>query len=239
MRAIKILCFLCFLSTVVFCQQTENSQIAALIKHIENIYGTDNRLVNGESYFEKTALTKGHPYLGDEHWTKGTVCVAGTCFDSVVVKYNIEIGQLILKYRFQDDHFTKIILNESLVDSFHIHHTTFVHSRFFSSDKAFATYYEPIYRNKLVFLKTHKKAYSTRYVNNAPKGYYSASEIDYYLGIKGVFYKTNRKKTLLKHFPDFRKEINKYCRKKKNKFRKANKQELHNLIRYCEKLSKN
>ncbi len=238
MHHAKVLGILCFISTVVFCQQQDkNIQINSLISHVEEIYETDNRLVNGETYFEKSGLIKGHPYIESDKWTIGTLYIAATSFDSVVLKFNIEIGQLILNYRFRDDQFTKIVLNESLIDSFRIHQKTFVHSRHFDTQKAFAQYYEPIYRNKLVFIKTFKKEHINKYANSAPDGYFSDTDINYYLGVNGRFYKTDRRKALLGVFPENRKSIKKYFRKNKIKLQKANNQELYKLIRYCEKIS--
>jgi len=221
--------------------QTKNDAVdpSSLIDFASGIYGVSNKLVNGEVYLDNSKLIAGHPFLDAPYWNTGKLHISGTTFDSVLLKYDIQIDEVILKTRINDSTFTKVVLNKSLVDSFSVHNKFFAHSRHLPFEAEEDRYCEVIHHEKMVALKTYKKEFIRKYTNSAPHGSFSSANTHKYIIINGHTHKTDRRRAFLRLFPDHRKSLRKFCRNHDINFRKANTNQLQKLFNYCEKLLTN
>ena len=128
---LKILHYLLFLSCSLAChpawtQEVSGDSGASLMSCLEEYYGTDDLLANGRLYRPTNTRAARHPYFITDEWQEGAVYVKGRYFDSLSLKYNLEIGRLILKQELKNGVSINVELTGVLVDSFRIGQHFFV-----------------------------------------------------------------------------------------------------------------
>ena len=221
----------------VFAQEQNNDIIKSLDKIIEFtefVYGSDDILLNGQHYTLKNKDAKGHPFFGDGKWSKETLIVKGKVFVDVELIYDVEADKLILNAKYNENTFIKIELSDEVIDSFNIQSHHFINSRQFLSDPGELIYFEQIYNGDFFFLIKHKKILNNAYYDTPPFGRFSDMQSVYYIYEDGKMKRLISKRSFLEYFKENKKEIRKYMRKNKIRYKKASLEELRALVKYCD-----
>jgi hypothetical protein len=81
-------------------------------------YGLDQDLINGLQYYNKHALSKGHPYFQMDQFRKGSISIKGKTYDNVSLKYDIHLQNVELKYETLSGGSNHVITIFDQVDAF-------------------------------------------------------------------------------------------------------------------------
>ncbi len=238
-KKVFIVFFAIFSAFLVHSQQENDTLISSISKLIElsdKYYGTDDFLANGRYYFYKHKNYNGHPFFGNNVWEISNLFVNGKKFNDVKLKYDVESDQLILKTKYNLSS-VDIVLNDELVDSFNIQNHHFISSNQFEENTKLSHYFEIIYKGNFLFLIKHSKILINDYYNSPPYGKYTGLNSIFYIYNKGSFKKLPNKNTFLNYFKPFKREIKKFLKKNKIKYRKTNVNQLHVLLKYCDRIS--
>ncbi|MBI9033665.1 MAG: hypothetical protein JEZ03_04240 [Bacteroidales bacterium] len=206
---------------------------------IEQKYGLDDMLINGEIYFPRHPMANGHAYMNHQNWQKGYIKIGPGLYDNLELKYDIETDQLILNSKTTNKGSIKIILNESLVDEFQLGSHHFINSRLLNITDAKSNYYELIYKGEFTFIKNHKIVFQNIYNNFNPYGKYSEPTASLYITENNQFSKISSKKAFLNYFKPHKKELRKFLRKNKIKYKKATNYQFIRLLKYCDSIYNN
>ncbi|RLD77537.1 MAG: hypothetical protein DRJ07_14545, partial [Bacteroidetes bacterium] len=127
----------------------------------------------------------------------------------------------------------QLVLNSTFVDSFYLGNHAFINLYNQNEIPHQFEYFEKIYTGKDLFLKKYRKKFITVYNNWYPDGKYSSQQYTYYIHYRGSLAKVNSKKAFLSFYDSYRKEIRKFMRKNKIKYKNATKEELIKLMTFC------
>jgi len=195
-------------------------------------------LVNGEMYIPTNPKAEGFPYFNSPDWVRGSVGINGQVYEEIELKYNIERDKLILKTSDRSGKSLFIILNDELIELFQIGEHLFINSSMLSSRKRLNTYLELIYDEEIMFLRSFIKTHLSEYSDKNPFGRYSTQKSQSYIFSNSELYHVGTKKSFLEYFEPQRKEIKKYLKKNKIKYKDASNIELINLMTFCNELSR-
>ena len=160
-------------------------------------------------------------------------------YDNLFIKYDLVIGDVILKAEFKDGVPKLVNLNKFQVDSFLVGNSLFINSRFILEEEKH-TYVEQIYKGKYSLYKKYKKIFIKEYNNITPYGKYSSLKTDIFLIKNDVMQNVNRKSSFLKNFgKEKQNEIKSFMKKNEINYAKASQQELKELMIFCTKTSSN
>jgi hypothetical protein len=93
-----------------------------------------------------------------------------------------------------------------------------------------------IYSGKILFLATYSKSFLKDFSDKSPYGKYSEQQSVYSIYNNQVLTKIASKKALLDYFDPHKKEIKKYLKHNKFKFKKASPSEWYSVIQFCDNL---
>lgn len=221
-----------FLLILTICSfEKANSQINIdyindLFIFTEKQYRADDILLNGEMYFQKHYKANGFPYYKTNEYLKADIYIQNKKFSNKNVKYDLEKDCFITEIEKTDKSLCFFVLNSYLIDSIIINNNKFVHSRLIDIKDLQVGYYEIIFNSKIIFLSKHVKYFKENYTNSNPYGVYSKQNTDYYIYYNNNLFKVNKRRQLLNVFAKEKKEIKKYMRKNKIRYRKANNSDL-------------
>ena len=169
--------FLAFLFSLLFSPylsaQLNSKDIKRFTETVDKAYGINDMLVNGYPYIIPNQMINGHPYLYQNSWIKATIYIDGNKFSGKPVKYDLQKDDLVLKADFGNGRFNLVQLNKMLVDSFKIGNNLFVQSTHYSLNIEEPTYYEELYRNGVLFLRSFDKKFVSNYTELSPRGKFS------------------------------------------------------------------
>ncbi len=213
---------------------SRKNNITGLLEYTASRYEVNDRLIHGFIYSLPDSRIKGHPYYKENEWVRGTVYIGDDSFDEVWLKYDIAIDQVILKARFSNNMFRPIELNSRRVDSFKLHNTLFVNAKHYGLSDAAPHYLEQIIDQNLTFVRRHGKNFISKYDELTPLGQYSQTQSQSFFIEKGDMERIRGRGSFIRHFrPNRRKKIRKFIRNHQISYRKADKQQLQELLQYC------
>lgn len=200
------------------------------------LYGSDDRLINGKFYKPKHFYAKGHPYFQNKNWYSARIHIKGITFNHISTKYNIEDDAIIIQFVSAKKISKNILLHNSFVDSLKIGQQSFHNTRNFNknNDIGFA---EIVYRGKKTsaYFKYRTK-FKNEQTTRIPYGRYLKPTKILYLFDGQNFTSIKSKKNLYNYFPNHKKELAYYKRKNKLRFRKTTHEQIINLLLFCEDL---
>lgn len=211
----------------------QRTALANFINCIELQNGPDNLLINGRPYVSQNPNGDGHPYLVSEEWKPGTVYINGNPYPSNQLKYNLFLGQLIIRHDRPNGTNQTVILSDLLVDSFLLDERLFVDQDLVVADaESVKGYLEQIYSAQLSFFRFQKKIAVTP-SNSKPYGGYSKVRDVYYLIMDSEQHKITQMKDFLACFPDHKSQIRKYMKEHSLRWNKMNNTQFTNLLKFC------
>jgi hypothetical protein len=229
--------FILFFLPKVFTGQGENKTLPGSAEELNMmLYGNSDELINGKTYYQQHPFAEGNPYFGDRWRISGTIFIKGNEYPRQVIGYDIVNEKVILSAFQRNGAQFEVELNETIIDSMIIGNTFFINSTvniIAGFDKGFI---EIIYQGDFMFVKKHKKTFMSQYSANFPNGFYTKDQGNYYIIFDSVPIQISSIKSLLNEFETHRKDIKKYMRTVKFKFKKATNQQWVNLLLYCDKL---
>ena len=228
--------FLMTFGLMVFAQAQE---VEKLYKQTEQIYSTDDLLVNGQIYIPTRPRAKGSPYFGEKEFVKGSVQIKGREFKDVLLRYNLEDQRLILRVAIESGKIITIVLNSKLIDYFIIGGQRFIYVDSFLDDVEVSGFYVLVYKGSFAFLIKYEKSFRAVYDIQTPNGSYTDMKSDYFIFDGNKLIGVSKKKMLLNYFLPQKKEINSFMRKQKIQYKKASMISLNHLMKYCDSISTN
>lgn len=222
---------------------SEPASTNEIIKYTETFYGNDDRLIRGKFYQNDKIILKGHPNFKIRNWVDGPIFIKGITYKDVRIKYNIEIDKIILLADFSNGNTMQLVLNNSLVDSLYIQNHLLINA----SNLPFSLtgFYEPIYNGNFSAYIKHKTRFqitATRKKNSLNTdqiiiGKYKKPASTLYLHIKDEFVEIPNKKALISRFESKKRDINRFMKINLIRFKKADNNQLINLLKYCDEIS--
>lgn len=220
--------------------QQLNDTVINTVKELNDysayFYGIDDWLVNGRKYIPEHGNAKGHAYFSEQDWVTGTLVIKKKTYKDVEFKYNIDLDKIILRAEVTRGGLVYVLLNDDFVTSFIIGEHYFINSAqlLLAGNSG---YFELVFEGKHTLLIKHHKTFISEFNQNAPLGRFSDLNSVKYIYCDGLLNKIPSTKSLLTYFKPFRKEIKKYMKQEKIKYKKATNFELYQLLKYCNEIS--
>jgi hypothetical protein len=215
----------------------DSIKLEMLKKYTEQVYGTDDKIVNGKVYLPAHFNAKGNPYFLTDNWTESTLFIDGGKYDGQETLYNIDIEKLILKTTLKSKEEVLLVLNTDFIEAFYFGDHHFVNGEKHFPGNKFSGFVEQVYEGNFKVLIRHQKNFVSQYTANTPNGFYSGTKSQVFIYDKGELKKLPAKKAILDYFPDNKREINKFLRKNRIKYKKATANQLNELFTYCDDIS--
>lgn len=235
-KQILSLLLLFFFCEFVSAQETVD-KVNDLVEHTEQIYSTDDLLVNGQIYSPGRSLAKGSPYFGENEFSTGKVIIRGRKFDGVLLKYNLVDQRLLLRAAIESGRYVTILLNTNLVDAFTLGDQSFINAENYFQNSDVTGFYTLVYEGRFACLVNYEKTFRAVYDTQTPNGSYTDAHIEFFLLDEGMLVNITKKKALLKHFPIVKNEIKSFMRKYKINYKKASLLSLNQIMKYCDSIS--
>jgi len=219
--------------------QEQSNEVESLYNHTEQIYSTDDLLVNGQIYMPTRPRAKGSPYFGENQFSSGIVIIKGRQFDDVLLKFNLEDQRLILRAALESGKYVTIMLNPKMLDVFSIGGQEFINADHYFNNTDISGFYTLVYEGDFAFLIKYEKKFRAVYDTQTPNGSYNEMSLEYFVLEEGKLENITKKKAFLNHFSNQKKEIKSFMRKYKIQYKKASIFSLNKLMRYCDSVSRN
>lgn len=204
-----------------------------ILTHTNKVYGSDDILINGRIYVPLHSLAEGHPYFETLEWVHGDLFIKGNHYVNVKLKYDIELDEFILSIKDKQERKNYIVLNRHYVDTVYMGKYVFVNTKELQQINQNIGYAELVFEKDFIFLIKYSKDFKKEYSESKPYGEYNKVVANRFISESGDLIKLNTKKSFLDYFESNKKEIKKYMKKNKIKYRKAKSGELNKLLNHC------
>ena len=212
---------------------TDNQDDISILESTEQIYGSDDLLVNGRIYYQQYPLAEGHPYFDTEEWINGSIFIKGRSFLGYEIKYDLEMDEIVLNTRDKRGAFVDIMLNHQVIDSLYFGNRFFINTAQFLTGKPVSNFFEVVFNGIPVLLVHHKKEFLTEYNERYPHGRYRDPPQRLFLYTGNDLVDISKKKAFLNYYEPYKKEIKKFMKRNRIIYKKADNQELFRLMEFC------
>ncbi|MEJ2594352.1 MAG: hypothetical protein P8100_04345 [bacterium] len=221
-----------------YSQQNQYIELAmdSLVALSDSAYGLDTELSNGPIYYQKNLYAQGTPFYESTEWRPGSVTINGRLHTGNLMKYNIETDKLILLVTLRSGLSTSIILDPEHVEEFFLNNQHFIPAENVATDVIRTAYVHEVYKGDITLVASYRKNFINDYNAKTPYGKYSNRQSTYFISQNGSVTRISNKKTLLSLFEDHKRELHRYMKQQKFKFRKADTRQWHDLIAFCDNL---
>jgi len=225
--------------TYIIGQKNEKQELVSnILDKAQQAYGPNEVIENGRIYIPIHPRANGYPYFLDADWMMGKLVMKGDNFNDLNIKYNVNLEELILKKEKENkENHLPIVLNNNFIDSFELEGHHFINLDSMPGTDELSDFAELIYQGEIIFLIKHTKEFLNRYSQSNPYGAYSKLNSTYYIYETERLTRVGTKKSFLNYFEPNRKEIKKFMRQNRIKYKKASHIQLHDLIKYCDEQS--
>jgi len=207
---------------------------AAVVAHFEAQWGPHPFLASGLVYVPLHAGAEGHPFYQSPGWQPGEVYLKGEHFPDLALRYELVTDQLLLHANLPGGAQAAIVLNAQLVDSFRLANQVFVQAQHTGLPDPAATYYSRGYAGDMVLYLGYSKRFLAQYSALAPAGTYAQLTTEYLLLQDGVAYPIPNRRALLRHFAPIKKELRRYLRTHRLRYKQASLSEWNALMKFCD-----
>lgn len=234
---IGVFCFLIVPNA--YSQSDARRQREQIYKDAEKKYGPDDLLVFGKQYFSLHYNAEGNPYLHGDSYRFSQVFIQNKSYENVRLKFDVERQAFVLKHSSYNGTEKLIILNPLRLDSIRYMDALFVYSEHLSADLRPKVYYELIGNGPVKMYIYYTKYYDPvkSVVDSDTGGRYTKIYTIRSLEINGELRRVNSKRLFLSNFDkETARELKRFMRKNRIRYRKANSKQLEQLIRYCNEI---
>ncbi|MBI9069075.1 MAG: hypothetical protein JEZ09_17390 [Salinivirgaceae bacterium] len=217
-----------------FSQEKTNKTVAELYSEFDSKYGLDYNLYKGTKYYNSHSYKYGHPFWKHKNSIIGKVELNGKIYDSINLKYDIYLDELVLDYTTNIGANSQIILNSAIVDNFWIGIDEFVKNNDRNIEYDF---FHLIYKGQFSCYFTYKKEY--KYFKSSSKdGFgYDEEKISKLIVFDGQNHVFKSKKDLLKLLPEeIRLKVKSKIKQNNYKLLRSNQYQLEELFNYINTL---
>jgi hypothetical protein len=210
-----------FLPLSAICQQAADSSDRLLIQHALRFFyksiGENSLLYSGKEYLPYEFPTEGHAYLDADQMQAGSVAYEGILYSGIPVQYDLQRDLLIIKYY---NPVFRISLFTDRVDSFSVanHHFIRLAPDTLTSRQITPGFYEVLYNRKTIILAKRKKVIEETVTVDKIRRRFLQKDI-YYINLNGNYILVKNKANMLDAFSTKKKEISRYLKRNKLRFR--------------------
>ena len=211
----------------------DNYDIVQLENDFREMYGPDQKLINGKQYHNLHVRSTGHKFFGEDEYQKGKLLIDNSLYNDVQLKYDIYNQQVLLLFKQFDIAQKEIIVNDLKLREFQLGDMIFKKCYFPETDTLL---FQVFKGEQLTFLYHWHK-------NSIPvaEGAHSLSEFgdplrkSYVLTPDGL-HRFRNARSFVAAFPQYRSALMKFLRKNKIRLTKASNQQIWELHGYCNQL---
>lgn len=220
---------------LLFSQETDTPVSSYEIRiELDGNYGADQRLVSGTFYHEAPyGSVNGHPFCISEEWKNGQLIMDGIEFENLLLKYDIVSNELVLNTMNLNNTSLQICLKTGNISSFKMENKQFIVFPG-SRNENKPVFCEQVSRGPVDFLLRRTK--EMRIVNSGGNDFEYKEYYNNYLSIGGELIKFRGRRSLIKLFPDHRKDLRKYISQQALLLGRKNTDDRAMLVDYCNKL---
>ncbi|MGC9344615.1 MAG: hypothetical protein ACP5E3_18055 [Bacteroidales bacterium] len=192
--------------------------------------------INGWEY-RMVPARSGHPFVFSKVWQFEEINSDLGVRNDYLMNYDVYQDELVIQTFFQGSP-AQIVLNPANIRSFKIEEHHFINPQKLPdlAETGLKGYYEIIYEGNLKFFIKHIKQISDE---GSMKGRAYESKIDYFIFLDDNLYSIKNKRSLLKIFPEYKKEISRYMRDQQILINSASVLSLKALMNYVDQLVTN
>jgi len=218
------------------------SKSDTFVNCLNNYFGADDLIMNGDQYTPSNPKIKGNPFYSKSEFSNGTVYIKGRTYPNLLLNYDILHNDLVVVNNSKSLSIA-IIANHELIDSFYIFNANkyrginvFVNLNLVIDKTGRFGYLEQLYKGNKSFYMGYKKRLYSNYSDLTPYGIYSNAIKKLYVLDHGNLVELRGKRAFLKYFKLYKKDLKRFMRKHKIKFKRANSNEYYLLFDYLNKL---
>ena len=209
----------------------------SLLVLAQNISESNNELLIGKLYQERTNKIDGHPFLINSDFHPCTLIYKDIEFKNLLIKYDLLNQQIILYQQVDSIAPPYIILNNNMIKNFSLRFD--YRSSLFSSDFSKIPelnnkikFYEVIHNGKTKYIVGRIKTIKELAINNEIDSYVLNQY--YYLIINNSVLRIRNKKDILNAFPLYKKELKSFIKRNKLKIKVDNFSDIDLLLSFCD-----
>ncbi|GAB3197485.1 hypothetical protein ABID22_003409 [Pontibacter aydingkolensis] len=192
--------------------------MANAVQTYRSTIGAHALLYNGTEYYVPAkSYAEGHQFFQEKTFQNGSVLYDGAWFEEIPILYDILIDELVTLH--PGSSYSQKLVKQK-VNSFKLRGHTFVR---FDADSAAGTqmqpgFYDMLYNGSIKVFARREKNYQERLSADGREGKYTIED-KFYLWKDGTYQQVGSKSSVLKVLNDEKKNLSKFARANKLKFR--------------------
>jgi len=232
--------FYSLLLLVAYTSHSQNNASTSLHDWYDSKVGKENLDVNnGKILLNYDKILKNNDRFYFQNYTSGTVVYDNQLYNNVLLNYDINNDDLIIKPNGENDKMP-IVLNKSKVNSFNVNGKNYINLRYnkiLNNEVVSGFYEEVLLNNKVNFYIKHIKDRRQIINDNLVFDDFTSTN-SFVILYKNQYYKITNKKSLTTVFPELKKNINEYY-SNNSSIEKSNKAKfLEDLFKYLNTIIK-
>jgi hypothetical protein len=232
---VKLLLFIFFFAAGVLCAQENNATKIHPSDAIQDyMSGTKEyaALFNGKVETPYDRPFANHPYLETDRFVQGTLCYDGVVYQDVFMRLDLYRDELTVYYPerpfrivLENENFSYAVLNGFTIIAPN------------GEPKSGPKYILLVHGGLYPVVKQYRGSIREEFVSTVSFKRYFRFQEQYFVYINETAYPVKNKKSLLKLFPDRKKELNEYARQHRLNFRSQFEQSAIALVNHYENLT--
>ena len=204
--------------------------LAHTIRGYEQTVGVNSPLYKGKEYVDYTFRIQGDQYFQSYIWEKGSVYYDGLLYSDVSMKYDIANEVLIVDHAHLP---FQVALESANIDYFSLldHHFIRLEADTLTHAGISTGFYDLLYDGKTRFLVKRAKILKDAIEDRQLHYWFEATD-RYFIQKDDVFHRVKSKRSVLKVFYDHKKDIQRFMKRNKIKFRKQPEEAIHRIVMY-------
>ncbi|MCB0853133.1 MAG: hypothetical protein KDD63_12990 [Bacteroidetes bacterium] len=190
-------------------------------------------LYSGSEYIPQTNNLRGSPYYRDWVNENGSITFDSISFSDVLMRYNIVKDELIVERVNHYGYSELVQLNKAKVNAFRIQNDVFIHYPAERWENLKGGFYQPLYQGQVLLLKKIMKQQQQEFDKDKVTTYFKEKE-QYFLAKSREAYLIKNKGSLLKLFPDEKKDMNKFAKTEGLRFKRNKEETIIKLLQWYE-----
>lgn len=232
-----------FFNSSAYAQQSGGQRDSITIKALAravSIYDAQiskNSLVNnGRAYYDRYNSLRGHQFFYDDYWEQGSLIYEGHTFNDIFLKYDIFRDLLLIEHFNSSGHLSPIQLYSPEVSSFKLMGYYFIWIDKDTISGLKEGFYNQMYKSEdsEVLVKRRKEIAQANDINSIREEFIIKDR--YYIRKNDIFHKVKKKGSVIKLLADRKKEIKRFIKKNRFRFKNNPDQQLVEVVKYYDSL---
>lgn len=211
----------------------QNGSMTGIIEEdFLNIYGSDQRLINGIHYYNQHLQSTGHKFLGEDKYQEGRLWIDNRLYSDVLLKYDIYNQQVLLLDYQETSSNKELIINHLKLQAFQLGDRVFKKLDISGTDTLI---YQVFEGDQVTFFYHWKKNLIPIVKENSLSEFSNLHKVSYVQSASGLFeYKGNS--SFYKIYPGQRQELKKFFKQRKINLRYASEKQILEFHSYCNQI---